>query len=170
MTTRIGLLGWVDNTKVLKEVMDDKLDPQTRSKVFKEHDKWIPYATKRAAAYSNMYQTANRDAALQKWSLFQGLVTNPFALKQGVIELASCPQACLELQRRFGRSLAAMSAAQYVLGIGDRHRSNTLIDVTTGEVVGIDFGHAFGSACTYLRIPELMPFRLTPQLVNVFYP
>jgi DNA-dependent protein kinase catalytic subunit len=56
------------------------------------------------------------------------------------------------------------------MGIGDRHRSNTLIDVTTGEVVGIDFGHAFGSATMFLGVPELMPFRLTPQLQRVFHP
>lgn len=39
-----------------------------------------------------------------------------------------------------------MCIAQYILGIGDRHLSNTLIDKKTGGVVGIDFGHAFGTA------------------------
>ena len=97
-------------------------------------------------------------------------MSRPFALRDAIIELASCPQAVVELKRRFGRSLAAMSAAQYLLGIGDRHSSNTLVDITTGEVVGIDFGHAFGSATSVLRIPELMPFRLTPQLQKVFHP
>jgi len=170
MTTRIGLLGWVDNTAVLKEVMDAKLQPNDRDKVYEEHKKWIPYHAKGAAAYATVYQKASREEALQRWNHFQACVTNKFALRDGLVDLASCPQACLELKRRFGRSLAAMSAAQYILGIGDRHRSNTLVDVTTGEVVGIDFGHAFGSACTHLRIPELIPFRLTPQLVHVFHP
>lgn len=35
---------------------------------------------------------------------------------------------------------------QYILGIGDRHLSNFMIDLSTGGVVGIDFGHAFGTA------------------------
>ena len=39
-----------------------------------------------------------------------------------------------------------MSTCQYILGIGDRHLSNSMIDLNTGQMVGIDFGHAFGSA------------------------
>lgn len=41
---------------------------------------------------------------------------------------------------------SVMCICQYILGIGDRHLSNTMIDLNTGQVVGIDFGHAFGSA------------------------
>ena len=37
-------------------------------------------------------------------------------------------------------------------------------------MVGIDFGHAFGTATQYLPIPELMPFRLTRQMTAVFKP
>jgi len=33
-----------------------------------------------------------------------------------------------------------------VLGIGDRHLSNFMVDLSTGGIVGIDFGHAFGTA------------------------
>ena len=33
----------------------------------------------------------------------------------------------------------------------------------SGGVVGIDFGHAFGTATQFLPIPELVPFRLTAQ-------
>lgn len=36
--------------------------------------------------------------------------------------------------------------------------------------MGIDFGHAFGTATQFLMIPELMPFRLTPQLLGVMAP
>ncbi len=36
--------------------------------------------------------------------------------------------------------------------------------------MGIDFGHAFGSATQLLPIPELMPFRLTRQLLGVLQP
>lgn len=37
-------------------------------------------------------------------------------------------------------------------------------------MVGIDFGHAFDTATQFLMIPELMPFRLTPQLLGVMAP
>lgn len=60
--------------------------------------------------------------------------------------MASSSEAYFVLRNRFIQSHSYMCIAQYVLGIGDRHLSNTLIDKTTGCVVGIDFGHAFGTA------------------------
>ena len=47
----------------------------------------------------------------------------------------------------------------YVLGIGDRHAHNILIDTVTGEVVPIDFGIVFEQG-KVLPIPETVPFRL----------
>lgn len=57
-------------------------------------------------------------------------------------------------------SMAVASIASYLIGIGDRHLENFLVDTTDGQVLGIDFGIAFGSN-VQLVIPELMPFRLT---------
>jgi DNA-dependent protein kinase catalytic subunit len=37
----------------------------------------------------------------------------------------------------------------------------------SGGLIGIDFGHAFGSATQFLGIPELMPFRMTRFLFSV---
>lgn len=68
------------------------------------------------------------------------------------------------MKRRLCISHAALSAVHWVLGIGDRHLNNLMVDQRTGAVVGIDFGHAFGTAVTALAIPELIPFRLTEQL------
>lgn len=65
---------------------------------------------------------------------------------------------------------AMLCICQYILGIGDRHQSNFMVNLKTGEMVGIDFGHAFGSATQFLPIPELMPFRLTRQLRNLMLP
>lgn len=47
MTTRIGLIGWVDNTLVLKELMDAKRGApevlkKEREAMHKEHSAWIP--------------------------------------------------------------------------------------------------------------------------------
>lgn len=37
--------------------------------------------------------------------------------------------------------MAASSMVGYILGIGDRHVQNILIDKTTAEVIHIDFGN-----------------------------
>lgn len=47
---------------------------------------------------------------------------------------------------------------------------NLLIDLTTGAVVQIDFGICFGMGSSVLQVPELLPFRLTPQLRAVLQP
>jgi DNA-dependent protein kinase catalytic subunit len=47
---------------------------------------------------------------------------------------------------------------------------NLLLSEHSGGLVGIDFGHAFGSATQLLPVPELMPFRLTRQLLGVLEP
>jgi len=65
--------------------------------------------------------------------------------------------------------MAVFSVASYLIGIGDRHLENFLIDTTDGELQGIDFGIAFGSN-VHLSIPELMPFRLTSQIEGVIAP
>ena len=62
-----------------------------------------------------------------------------------------------------------MSTAGYVLGIGDRHLGNHMLDLTDGGVVPIDFGCSFGKGLT-LNVPELIPFRFTPQIEQAMKP
>ena len=72
------------------------------------------------------------------------------------------------LKRRsmFSRSLAVTSIVGYILGLGDRHPSNLMIEQGTGQVIHIDFGDCFDVAAVRERYPEKIPFRLTRQLVN----
>lgn len=53
----------------------------------------------------------------------------------------------------------------YVLGIGDRHSHNILVDTTTAEVIHIDFGIVFEQG-KVLPTPETVPFRLTRDMVD----
>lgn len=55
--------------------------------------------------------------------------------------------------------------AGYIIGLGDRHTQNILIDSRTAEVVHIDLGIAF-EAGTYQPTPEKSPFRLTRDIVD----
>lgn len=40
----------------------------------------------------------------------------------------------MQTRKRFVSSCAVMSMVGYVLGLGDRHLDNVLVDVTTGQV------------------------------------
>ena len=53
-----------------------------------------------------------------------------------------------------------------MLGLGDRHPSNLMLDRKTGKVLHIDFGDCFEVAMQREKFPEKVPFRLTRMLVN----
>uniref|UniRef100_A0A5K3FKM1 Non-specific serine/threonine protein kinase n=1 Tax=Mesocestoides corti TaxID=53468 RepID=A0A5K3FKM1_MESCO len=60
----------------------------------------------------------------------------------------------------FASSLGLTSAFGYLIGLGDRHLDNLLIDLSTGRLIHIDFNVCFDEGRS-LRVPELVPFRLT---------
>ncbi|KAJ3261955.1 hypothetical protein HK103_003798 [Boothiomyces macroporosus] len=80
-------------------------------------------------------------------------------------EMYRDPKIWYENRMRYVQSLAASSIAGYMLGIGDRHCQNILFDKNTAEVVHIDLGIAFDQG-KLLSTPELVPFRLTRNLVH----
>ncbi|KAL0422691.1 UNVERIFIED_CONTAM: Serine/threonine-protein kinase SMG1 [Sesamum latifolium] len=64
---------------------------------------------------------------------------------------------------RFSGSVAAMSIVGHILGLGDRHLDNILIDFSTGDIVHIDYNVCFDKG-QRLKIPEIVPFRLTQTI------
>ncbi|KAF3786353.1 Serine/threonine-protein kinase [Nymphaea thermarum] len=64
---------------------------------------------------------------------------------------------------RYSGSMAAMSMVGYVLGLGDRHLDNILIDFSSGDIVHIDYNVCFDKG-QRLKVPEIVPFRLTQTL------
>ncbi|CAF4345925.1 unnamed protein product, partial [Rotaria sp. Silwood2] len=65
----------------------------------------------------------------------------------------------------FVRSTAVMSMIGYIMGLGDRHCENILLDTCTGETVHVDFNCLFNKGLTF-EIPEKVPFRLTHNIVD----
>ena len=59
-----------------------------------------------------------------------------------------------------------MSMVGYVLGLGDRHPSNLMIERKTARVVHIDFGDCFEVARNREKFAECVPFRLTRMMIN----
>ncbi|XP_022767135.1 serine/threonine-protein kinase ATM isoform X5 [Durio zibethinus] len=75
------------------------------------------------------------------------------------------PADWFEKRLSYTRSVAATSMVGYIVGLGDRHTMNILIDQATAEVVHIDLGVAFEQGLM-LKTPERVPFRLTRDIID----
>lgn len=79
------------------------------------------------------------------------------------------PEATAWFQARlkFSRSVAVWSMVGYIVGLGDRHGENIMLDMTNGECVHVDFDCLFSKGLS-LQVPEIVPFRLTSNMVHAF--
>ncbi|KAK3095904.1 hypothetical protein FSP39_020638 [Pinctada imbricata] len=75
------------------------------------------------------------------------------------------PAEWFEKRLIYTKSVATTSIVGYILGLGDRHVQNILVDVNTAEFVHIDLGVAFEQG-RILPTPETVPFRLTRDIVD----
>lgn len=69
--------------------------------------------------------------------------------------------------KQFTQSCATISMVGYILGLGDRHLGNILLDHDTGEAIHIDFNLWFELG-KKMTTPEQVPFRLTHNLIRAF--
>jgi len=105
---------------------------------------------------------------IQRIDLFQRVLaeTKGDALAQILWLNSLTAERWLERRTKYTRSLAVMSIVGYILGLGDRHLSNLMLDQISGEVLHIDFGDCFEVAIHRDKFPETVPFRLTRMLVK----
>jgi len=90
----------------------------------------------------------------------------PPLLHSYFVESFRDPPNWLEARRRFTRSVAVWSMTGYVVGLGDRHGENITIEMKSGTCVHVDFACLFEKGLT-LKVPELVPFRLTRNIIDV---
>ncbi|KAH9508229.1 hypothetical protein Btru_050515 [Bulinus truncatus] len=181
MTPRVGLIEWMRNTCPLKNFLYDALTEEEKKFLDSErgpsklHNRWICKLVNKAdygrwqKIFDEVYLKYSLTETVKEFRLKEGTV--PWDLsRRAIYKMSSSPEAFHVLKSAMMRSHAVICICHYLLGIGDRHLSNFMVDLKTGQLIGIDFGHAFGSATQFLPVPELMPFRLTRQLTNLAMP
>ncbi|CCW70628.1 unnamed protein product [Phytomonas sp. Hart1] len=104
---------------------------------------------------------------LSKMKLFTQYIlpAAPAVLHQWFDMAFASNSAWYQARERFTQSTALWSIAGHILGLGDRHGENLLMDLHRGELLHVDFACMFDKGET-LEVPERVRFRLTPNLVD----
>ncbi|KAK4204381.1 putative serine/threonine-protein kinase TEL1 [Triangularia verruculosa] len=153
LTSSSGLIEFVSNTIPLHEYL------------MPAHEKYYPKDLKgsqcrKEISAAQTKTTEHRIAVYRK-------VTEKFhpVMRYFFMEYFPDPDEWFHKRTAYTRTTAAISMLGHVLGLGDRHGHNILLDTKTGEVVHIDLGVAFEMG-RVLPVPELVPFRLTRDIVD----
>ncbi|KAJ2263202.1 Serine/threonine-protein kinase tel1 [Coemansia sp. RSA 376] len=156
LTKRCGVLQWVDNTMPFGAWFQD------REKTYR------PNAPTMSQLRATIHDVHKDKAATtrQKLEVFERVCAMaPPVFRFFFYEQFYNAQGWFEHRETYIRSAAVSSIAGWVLGIGDRHLQNILVDKATAELVHIDLGIAFDMG-KLLPIPELIPFRLTREVID----
>ncbi|KAI9167447.1 Serine/threonine-protein kinase TEL1 [Paramyrothecium foliicola] len=153
LTATSGLIEFVPDTIPLHEFL------------MPAHERYYPKDLKGGQCRKDIFGVQNRTIEVRINTYRR--VTEKFhpVMRYFFMEYFVDPDDWFYRRLAYTRSTAAISMLGHILGLGDRHGHNILLDTKTGEVVHIDLGVAF-EAGRILPVPELVPFRLTRDIVD----
>ncbi|BGP07821.1 phosphatidylinositol kinase-related protein kinase tor1 [Rhodotorula toruloides] len=155
-----GLLGWVNNTDTLHVLIKNYRDSR-KILLNIEHRLILQARLAMAPDFDHLMQ-------MHKLEVFEYALDNTTGQDfYRVLWLKSRnSEAWLDRRSNYCRTLAVMSMVGHILGLGDRHPSNLLMDRVTGKIIHVDFGDCFEVAMQREKHPEKVPFRLTRMLTS----
>ncbi|XP_015906953.1 serine/threonine-protein kinase mTOR [Parasteatoda tepidariorum] len=156
LSTNSGLIGWVPHCDTLHTLIRDYRE---KKKILLNIEHRI--MLRMAPDYDHL-------TLMQKVEVFEHALKNTQGDDLAKLLWLKSPSSEVWFDRRtnYTRSLAVMSMVGYVLGLGDRHPSNLMLDRLSGKILHIDFGDCFEVAMTRDKFPEKIPFRLTRMLIH----
>lgn len=168
MSEESGILEWVQDTDSL------------RSLIRKSYNQLAsPFSAKRRGTYGTtldnprqnklfqmVHKTFYEDCDLKNAArLFEStmLEAHPPVLYWWFVQKFLDPHAWYDARTKFTTSVAAWSAIGHVIGLGDRHTENILVDTSNGECVHVDFDW-------YVTLPDIDSFFSTTADISFRYP
>jgi len=155
LTPQTGILQWVSNTTAFGSVLTDRGSGS--------HDRYYPNDWTHYQCRQHLNDATDNQNKLER---FQEICRkfHP-SFRFFFLEKYADPVRWMGARLAYSRSVAVNSIIGYILGIGDRHAQNILLNTVTAEVVHIDFGIVFEQG-KGLGTPETVPFRLTRDIVD----
>ena len=151
-----GLVQWCSNSVSLGDYITDSSSPKSKGL----HPRYYPNDWNENVCRKE-YANCSKKPFAQKLEKFKEILSHYHPVLGYMFhELSSSPKEWYERRQAYTKSLAASCAAGYVLGLGDRHTHNILVDKQTCEIIPIDLGVAFDTG-KILPTPETVPFRLS---------
>jgi len=155
MTPQTGVIQWVENARPFGDYLMHK---ETGA-----HARYYPHDWTHGECREYLKDaTDNQDKEKRLLEIYAKF--HP-AFRFFFMEKYPDPAQWLSCRLAYTRSVAVASMLGYVLAIGDRHAQNIMLDVSTAEVVHIDFGIVFDQG-KVLPTPETVPFRLTRDVID----
>ncbi|CEF67456.1 Target of rapamycin [Strongyloides ratti] len=151
-----GLIGWLPNCDTLHSLIKDYRDKDNIN-ISAEHTAMQSYVIDLEKCNLMMKVEAFKNALT---------ATSGEDLRQTLWLKSPNSEIWFERRTNYTRSMAVMSMVGYLIGLGDRHPSNLMLDRLSGKIVHIDFGDLFEIATMREKYPEKIPFRLTRIMVR----
>ena len=151
-----GIIGWVPNCDTLHQLIREY---RNSNKIIHNVESRLMYT---------MSPKFENNSLLNKLEVFKYALQNTRGLDLYNIlwKKSKNSESWLDRRTNYSRSLAVMSMVGYILGLGDRHPSNLMLDRNSGKIIHIDFGDCFEVAMKREKYPEKVPFRLTRMLIK----
>lgn len=150
-----GTIEWVEGLKPMRDII---------IRFYRQHNISIDYSEIRLLLNE-------ASSSPSKISVFTERILGKFipVLHEWFVETFPEPEAWFAARLRYTRSCAVMSIVGHVLGLGDRHGENVLLEQGDGGTFHVDFNCLFDKGLTFEK-PELVPFRLTHNMVDAMGP
>ena len=151
-----GLIGWVENCDTLHQLIKGQRE---KNNILPSEEHRVIYKTYPKFETGTMLSKV--ETFLEALKVSQGT-----ELYNVIWSRAKNCETWLKRRTNYSRSLAVMSIVGYILGLGDRHPSNLMMNRRSGKIIHIDFGDCFEVAMKRDKFPEKVPFRLTRILIK----
>ncbi|KAK4682269.1 serine/threonine-protein kinase M1 [Podospora pseudoanserina] len=144
-----GIIEWVDGLKTLREILLSIYRGRNISPNYTQ----LAQLMKQACAGDNNTHIYTETII----GMF------PPVLGEWFVSQFPNPSSWFAARLKYTRSCAVMSMVGTILGLGDRHGENVLLEEGNGGVFHVDFNCLFDKGRTFTQ-PECVPFRLTHNM------